>query len=170
MSVAATKEIEYFKANKGVIIATGGFGRNKEMIKGCAGDLINCVPKMPISHNGDGLKMALEEGAATKDIGIAVAGSWPVSEETHSRCIWALDWGGIMVNIFGKRFYNESCEVGFYGRMTEAAATQPGGYWVVFDQAILDNVGTSQVKGTIARNMAHFRDVRPVRQGQSRYP
>ena len=149
-----------FKANKGVIIATGGFGRSKAFIKEFSPEMIGCVPKMPISHNGDGLQMALEEGAATKDIGIAVAGSWPVSQETHSRAIWALDWGGIMVNIHGKRFYKESSEVGFYGRMTEAAATQPGGYyWVVFDQTILDNVGTSQVKGTIERNMAHFRDV-----------
>jgi fumarate reductase flavoprotein subunit len=149
-----------FKANKGVIIASGGFGRNKEMIREYAPYMIDCVPKMPISHTGQGLKMALELGAATKDIGVAVAGSWPVSEETHSRAIWALDWGGIMVNVNGKRFFKESSEEGFYGRMTEAGMRQPGGvYWVVLDQWILDHVGTSQVKGTIERNMAHFRDI-----------
>jgi fumarate reductase flavoprotein subunit len=149
-----------FKAKKGVIIASGGFGRNKNMIAEYSPNFVNFVPKMPVSHMGDGLKMALQLGAATKDIGIAVAGSWPVSQETHSRCIWALDWGGIMVNIYGKRFFMESSEEGFYGRMTEAAHRQPGGYyWVIFDQWILDNVGTSQVKGTIERNMAHFRDI-----------
>jgi fumarate reductase flavoprotein subunit len=141
-----------FKANRGVIIASGGFGRNKALIREYAPHMVGAIPLMPISHTGDGLKMALQLGAATKDIGVAVAGSWPVSEETHSRCIWALDWGGIMVNVNGKRFYKESSEEGFYGRMTEAGMRQPGGvYWVVFDQWILDHVGTSQV--------AHFRDI-----------
>jgi len=153
-------QTKYFKANKGVIIASGGFGRNKKMIEEYAPHMVDCVPKMPISHMGDGLKMALELGAATKDIGIAVAGSWPVSEETHSRAIWALDWGGIMVNVYGKRFFQESSKEGFYGRMTEAGMRQPGGvYWVVFDQWVFDHVGTSQVKGTIERNMAHFKDI-----------
>ena len=149
-----------FLARRGVIIATGGFGRSKELVAEYAPYMVGCVPKMPISHKGDGLKMALNVGAATKDIGIAVAGSWPVSEETHSRAIWALDWGGIMVNVNGERFFMESSAEGFYGRMTEAGMRQPGGvYWVVFDQNILDHVGTSQVKGTIERNMAHFRDI-----------
>jgi fumarate reductase flavoprotein subunit len=149
-----------FKAKKGVIISSGGFGRNKEMIHEYAPYMVDCVAKMPLGHMGDGLKMALELGAATKDIGVSVAGSWPVSIDTHSRCIWALDWGGIMVNVHGTRFYKESSEEGFYGRMTEAAMRQPGHvYWVIFDQWILDHVGTSQVKGTIERNMAHFRDV-----------
>ncbi len=149
-----------FKAKRAVIITTGGFGRNKEMIHEYAPYMVNCVPKMPISHTGEGLRMALELGAATKDIGVSVAGSWPVCAETHSRVIWALDWGGIMINVNGKRFFKESSEEGFYGRMTEAGMRQPGGYyWVVFDQWVFDHVGTSQVKGTIERNMAHFRDI-----------
>jgi fumarate reductase flavoprotein subunit len=149
-----------FKARRAVIIGTGGFGRNKEMIREYAPHMVNCVPKMPLGHTGEGLKMALELGAATKDIGVSVAGSWPVSIETHSRAIWALDWGGIMVNVHGKRFFKESSEEGFYGRMTEAGIRQPGGvYWVVFDQWVLDHVGTSDIPGMIERNMAHFRDI-----------
>ena len=153
-------EIKNFKARRGVIIATGGFGRNRAMVAEYAPYMVDCVPKMPISHQGDGLKMALNVGAATKDIGIAVAGSWPVSIETHSRAIWALDWGGIMVNVDGERFFMESSAEGFYGRMTEAGMRQPGGvYWVILDQNVFDHVGTSQVKGTIGRNMAHFKDI-----------
>lgn len=154
------KQILNFKAKKGVIIGSGGFGRNKEMIREWAPHMVTCVPKMPISHMGDGLKMAFQLGAATKDIGVATAGSWPVCVETHSRVIWALDWGGIMVNAEGKRFFKESSDEGFYGRMTEAGMRQPGGvYWVVFDQWVFDHVGTTQVKGTLERNMAHFRDI-----------
>jgi fumarate reductase flavoprotein subunit len=86
--------------------------------------------------------MALALGAATKDIGIAVAGSWPVCAETHSRAIWALDWGGILVNVNGDRFYNESSKEGFYGRMTEAGMLQPGGvYWVILDEKIRQSIG-----------------------------
>jgi len=159
--VVETKDGEkYFKAKRAVIIATGGFGRNREMIAEYAPHMVDCVPKMPISHQGDGLKMALDAGAATKDISISVAGSWPVSIETHSRAIWALDWGGIMVNVNGDRFFMESSAEGFYGRMTEAGMRQPGGvYWVIFDQNVFDHVGTTQVKGTIERNMAHFKDI-----------
>ena len=153
-------ETRNFKARRGVIIASGGFGRNKAMVAEYAPHMADCVPKMPIGHQGDGLKMALNAGAATKDIGIAVAGSWPVSIETHSRAIWALDWGGIMVNVDGDRFFMESSAEGFYGRMTEAGMRQPGGvYWVILDQNVFDHVGTSQVKGTIGRNMAHFKDI-----------
>jgi len=149
-----------FKAKKGVVIGTGGFGRNKDMIREWAPHMVKCVPKMPISHMGDGIKMSMQLGAATKDIAIATAGSWPVCAETHSRCIWALDWGGIMINVDGERFFKESSDEGFYGRMTEAGMRQPGNvYWVVFDQWVFDHVGTSQVKGTIERNMAHFRDI-----------
>jgi len=160
VQVEVGKELKNFKARRGVIIGTGGFGRNREMVAEYAPYMVDCVPKMPISHKGDGLKMALDVGAATKDIGIAVAGSWPVSQETHSRAIWALDWGGIMVNVNGERFFMESSAEGFYGRMTEAGMRQPGGvYWVILDQNVFDHVGTSQVKGTIERNMAHFKDI-----------
>lgn len=160
LKVDVAGEDKYFKAQKAVIIASGGFGRNRELIAEYSPYMATCVPKMPVGHQGDGFKMALNIGAATKDIGMAVAGSWPVSFETHSRAIWALDWGGVMVNIHGKRFFKESSEEGFYGRMTEAGMRQPGGvYWVIFDQNVFDHVGTSQVKGTIERNMAHYRDI-----------
>lgn len=149
-----------FRAEKGVVICSGGFGRNKGMIREYAPHMVTCPPMMPISHTGDGLKMGLELGAATKDIGVAIAGSWPVCAETHSRCIWALDWGGVMVNVHGKRFFKESSEEGFYGRMTEAGMRQPGGvYWVVFDEWVLDHVGTPVYAGITERNMAQFRDI-----------
>jgi fumarate reductase flavoprotein subunit len=65
-----------------------------------------------------------------------------------------------MVNVHGKRFFKESSEEGFYGRMTEAGMRQPGGvYWVVFDQWVLDHVGTPVYAGITERNMAQFRDI-----------
>ncbi len=120
VQVSVNNERKYFKAKRAVIIASGGFGHNPEMVAEYAPSMVAGVPRMPMGHQGIGLKMALDVGAATKDIGRAVAGSWPICAETHSNAIWALDSGGIMVNVYGKRFYNEASVEGFYGFMTEA--------------------------------------------------
>ena len=157
LKVNVNDEIKNFKANRAVIIATGGFGRSREFIMEYAPHMVDCVPLMPVGHQGDGLKMALELGAATKDIGISVAGSWPICIDTHSRAIWALDAGGIMVNVHGKRFHDESSSEGFYGRLSEAGMRQPGGvYWVLFTDSILENVGRIRDTG---RDMGHVKDI-----------
>jgi len=146
-----------FKAKRAVIITSGGFGRNREMVAEYAPHMVNAVPKMPVGHQGDGLKMALDVGAATKDISVSVAGSWPVCIETHSRCIWALDWGGIMVNVNGQRFHSEASAEGYYGKMTSAGMKQPGGvYWVIFDEKIMGNIGTNE-QGE--KNQMHVKDI-----------
>jgi len=132
---------KYFKAKRAVIIASGGFGRNREMVAEYAPDMVDCVPKMPVGHMGDGLKMGLAVGAATKDIAHAVAPSWPVCADTHANALWVLWWGGIMVNAGGKRFHNESSAEAFYGPMTASGMRQPGAvYWVVFDDSMRKNV------------------------------
>ena len=151
---------KYIKANMGVVIATGGFLHNKEIIGEYDPYMVNCIPKMPISHQGDGLKMGLELGAATTDIGIAVAGSWPLCKDSHSRCIWALDVGGIMVNKFGKRFHSEGSDEGFYGIMTRAAMAQPDGFYcVVYTKELEKFLGVNLVKGEIVQNMEHVKDL-----------
>ncbi|GAH19349.1 unnamed protein product, partial [marine sediment metagenome] len=158
LKVSVDDEVKNFKAKRAVILATGGFGRNREMIAEYAPEMVDCVPKMPVGHQGDGLKMGLALGAATKDIGIAVAGAWPVCIETHSNAIWVLDFGGIMVNVDGKRFCNESSAEGFYGFMTQAGMRQPGGvYWVIFDDNIMGNVGW--IEGSRERNIGHAKDI-----------
>jgi len=67
--VDAKDSTKYFKARKSIIIATGGFGRNRDMIEEYCPEMVDGIPCMPVSHLGDGLKMALAVGAATKDIG-----------------------------------------------------------------------------------------------------
>jgi len=141
LKVDVKGEIKDFKAKRAVIIATGGFGRSREMIAEYAPNMVDAVPKMPVSHRGDGLKMALDIGAATKDIAIAVAPAWPVCAETHSNALWAVYTGGILVNKDGKRFHNESIGEAFYGPLTGAGMKQPGGYWVVLNEEIKAAVG-----------------------------
>jgi fumarate reductase flavoprotein subunit len=150
LRVNVNDETKNFKAKRAVILATGGFGRNRELIAEYCPEMVDGTPMMPVSHLGDGLKMGLSVGAATKDIGIAVAPAWPVCIETHLNVIAALRWGGIMVNISGKRFHEESCSEGFYGPMTGAGMKQPGGaYWVVYDERILNDVRANEDQGHI---------------------
>jgi len=154
-----TKEgTKYFRARKAVIIAAGGFGQNKDLVAEFAPEMTTAVPLMPVSHQGDGLIMGMDVGASTKDMGVAVAGSWPVCAETHARAIWACDFGAIMVNVHGKRFHEESSADGYYGPMTKAGMQQPGNvYWVIFDDDIFNNVG--RIEGTTERNMNHVKDI-----------
>lgn len=146
VKVHVENEVKNFKARKAVILASGGFGRNPEMIREYAPEMVPAVPKMPTSHLGDGLRMALDVGAATKDIGSAVAPSWPVCAETHASALMGLWYGGVAVNVEGKRFHDESSAKSSYVKMTGAGMRQPGGfYWVIFNEAIMGRI-EAQVK------------------------
>lgn len=162
-TVEAEGGLKGFKANKGVVIASGGFGRNKKLIAEYAPIMVNAIPKMPMGHQGDGLIMALDVGAATRDIGIAVAPSWPVCAETHSNAIWLLDYGAIFVNVHGKRFHDESSSEAFYGPMTGEGMRQPGGfYWIIFTDPIKNLVGTIDLvgkEGQTERNMEQVQSI-----------
>ncbi len=150
VDVEKEKVLKNFKARKAVVIASGGFGRNLEMVAEYAPNMVSCVPVMPPSHMGDGIKMGMAIGAATKDMGIAVAPSWPVDSVTHSNAIRALNFGGIMVNVQGQRFADESYPDSFYGPMSAAAMKQEGGYFVLYDQGVIDHiikVGEGYAKG-----------------------
>jgi len=163
VTVEVDGETKNFKANKGVIIASGGFGRNKELIAESDPIMVDAIPKMPMGHQGDGLIMALDAGAATKDFGIAVAASWPLCIETHSNAIWLPDYGAIFVNVHGKRYHDESSSEAFYGPMTRAGMTQPGGvYWTIFTDPIRDMVGTIDLigkEGQTERNMEQVNSI-----------
>jgi fumarate reductase flavoprotein subunit len=145
IKVVMGEKTKYFKAKQGVILATGGFGHNLEMVAEFAPHLVDIIPIMPASHRGDGLKMAMAIGAATRDIGSAVTPSWPICSEKHVGALWAIFKGGILVNKDGKRFHDESsyvvCRMD-YSPLTGIAMKQPGGvYWIVYDEKIRADVG-----------------------------
>ena len=141
LQVTVDNQEKYFKAKKAVILATGGFGRNRDLVAEYAPEMVDCIPMMPPSHLGDGLIMGLELGAATKDIGKAVAPAWPVCIETHQNNVWTVNWGGILVNNKGERFHDESQAEGFYGPMTGVGMKQPGGvYWAIFNEKIINDI------------------------------
>jgi fumarate reductase flavoprotein subunit len=55
IEVKVGEETKNFMARRAVILASGGFGRNREMIGEYAPEMVNCIPMMPPSHLGDGL-------------------------------------------------------------------------------------------------------------------
>jgi len=106
--MAEDRSGEPIQANaKAVIIATGGFGDNPDMIKKYTGfewgrDLFSFrIPGLV----GDGIRMAWEMGAAptemTMEMIYGMPGEWdPALHETFRQ-------PHLMVNLFGERFFNE---------------------------------------------------------------
>jgi fumarate reductase flavoprotein subunit len=126
-----------FKARKAVILATGGFGRNRDMVNEYGQRFVDCVALMPPGHQGDGLKMAMDLGGATRDIGDSVVASVPVCTTTKRNGIYMTISGSVAVNVHGERFCDESCKSGDYGELTDIGMDQPDGvYWLVYDSAI----------------------------------
>ncbi len=141
------KTVQNFKARKAVILTSGSFGRNKEMVKEYGSRYADCIPLMAPGHLGDGLKMAFELGAATSHIGDSVVASLSACTTTHAdRALIAVWKGAIMVNVNGQRFYDECCPKGYYGLVTDAGIDQPGKvYWTVYDDKIRKDTGVNEM-------------------------
>ena len=114
VGIKATKQKKDFniKAKRAVILTTGGFGRNKDMLKEFGSlPLDLAIPVVALGHTGDGHLMAFEVGAGTKDISMALGPhtgpSCPIDVATNLLCMPNYA-GAIMLNKNGKRFVNES--------------------------------------------------------------
>ena len=98
-----------FRAKKAVILTTGGFVSNPELLKEYGPEYAGLSPTAPPTHQGDGLKMAMAVGAATAGIGMAVCPSMSVFYDTGHH-LTGSGYGGIMVDKDGKRFCNETTD------------------------------------------------------------
>lgn len=119
------------KAKKGVIIATGGFGQSDELCREFGPThLQDTIKLMPPSHTGDGLKMALEIGSATKDIKQALKTSLPTC--VHTKADTSIQYeGGICVNKEANRFIREDT---WYGYLTDAGGKETDGImYIIYD-------------------------------------
>jgi len=129
-----------FKAGKAVILTTGGFCQNLDIVKEYGPHYADLVPTAPPTHQGDGLKMAMAIGAATEGLGLAVCPSMPVGAETLTFVNHGLS-GGITVDRWGNRFGNEATEeLGTYTEKHKICLDRdPTGLHItVADQAIRD--------------------------------
>jgi fumarate reductase flavoprotein subunit len=131
--VASSGVAEFTIQTKKVIISTGGYAGNKELMDKYGLNTEN-MSIQGIPHTGDGLLMAMEVGAATDGLGMMLAGGpSPVTKamleintgETAIRMplgYIAKDYV-IWINKFGRRFVSESDQYAF--QSTNAVRRQP---------------------------------------------
>jgi fumarate reductase flavoprotein subunit len=125
-------------AKRGIILASGGFCRNAEMVHRYAPQYDEAVFIGGDGNVGDGLKMALEFGADLRDMAYikGTYGKHPLDETNHHSCL-AVYKGAIAVNQDGKRFVNESVS---YKLLGDAAIRQPyGATFQILDQRIMES-------------------------------
>ena len=128
---------EYTINAKAVVLATGGFGANFDLMCSFNPSLANAVTTNHPGATGDGILMAEAVGAATVDMDqiqlhptVYQATSMLVSEKMRSL-------GAILVNQNGVRFTND---LATRDAVSNAELEQPGGYaWIIFDQNLVDN-------------------------------
>jgi flavocytochrome c len=115
-----------FRAGKAVILATGGFVSNARLVKEYGPNYTECIPTAPPTHMGDGLVMALDAGAATAGIGLAVCPSMSVCVETKHP-VTMIAFGGIAVKKKdGKRWCSE-------------IPVPPGSYTLTFKDLLMED-------------------------------
>lgn len=151
--VAENKDGEtlYFGARKGVILASGGYEWNKELVK--------AFLKMPITHpvsppgnEGDALMMAMEAGAALENM--SEAWWYPAMVDPtfeYEDQVMAQLGGGrngpnsIIVNKYGRRFvhegttYNDMPRSFFEYDPVKIDFPNEAPVWMIFDQQLKDS-------------------------------
>lgn len=99
-----------FAVRGGVVIATGGFSRSRELLETFVPGQAGALPYGGLGNTGDGLKMAWRLGAGFRGMGYVTGtyGSHPETGPEESELLCSFYMGGIIVNIGGQRFVDES--------------------------------------------------------------
>lgn len=149
--VAQTADGSYlrFTARKAVVLCTGDYGANREMLEKYCPQMQ--LPSMVKTSMGEGHQMAMWIGAVMENP--------PHAPMSHTFHVMGTD-AFLMVNRFGKRFYNEDSD-------TESMANQiyeQGGAWVVFDDGWEEDVlhmgpGFKRVFRMTDKVRREFRDI-----------
>ena len=92
---------------KAVVIASGGFGANFDMIKEFRSDLAGYVTTNQEGSTGDGITMIEELGGTTVDMDQIQVHPTVQQEKSYLIGEVVRGEGGILVNAEGKRFHNE---------------------------------------------------------------
>ncbi|WP_449136879.1 flavocytochrome c [Solobacterium moorei] len=124
---------------KSVVIATGGFGANAEMVEKYKPELKGFATTNAEGAQGQGIDMATAAGAATVDMDqIQIHPTVHIEEDGNAHLITEglRGDGAILVNAEGKRFYDE---VSTRDKVSAAIIAQPEkSAWLVVDQSMVD--------------------------------
>ncbi|MFP6629140.1 MAG: FAD-dependent oxidoreductase [Myxococcota bacterium] len=120
---------ETVRVRRGVILTTGGFINDREMIRKHCPKIAACQLRVGSEgDDGSGVRLGVAVGANTIHMDAASI-SLPVTEP------WGLK-RGILVNALGQRFINEDA---YYGRLGEYALfRQDGRAWLIVDDACFE--------------------------------
>lgn len=131
-------------ASKGVVLASGGFVKDQEMIHRFAPLYDHAVFIGGEGNEGDGLRMAWALGADLRDM-VHIKGTYgkhPMDDNNHHACL-AVYKGAIAVNQEGKRYVDESLS---YKLLGDACMQQSYGVtYQILDQGIMKS-GDNRVR------------------------
>ena len=132
---------------KAVVLATGGFGANLDMVVKYKPELKGFMTTNAPGIQGQGIEMAQAIGAATVDMD-QIQIHPTVEANTAALITEGLRGdGAVLINAEGKRFIDE---VGTRDVVSAAEIAQTGSYsWLVVDQAMVDN--SSVIQGYIKK-------------------
>lgn len=131
---------EYTISAKAVVLATGGFGANNDMVAEYVPALKGYTNSCTVGAKGDGHKMAVAVGGQL--------GNMDAYETVRVNFTYAVDgprvyyigvlpnMGAIVVNKDGQRFINDQGGYGVGMKVVE----QGGDAWAIFDQSMMDGV------------------------------
>lgn len=132
-----TEEYIQINASKGVIICTGGYAGNHEMLAARQPDTYNLLGWEMIipGSTGDGIKACIWAGADYDkeptsmlfDRCALPVGTYPTGPDSGGSWFWMGEQPFLKVNLNGERFCNES---GVYDYIAHAAAKQPNRTYV----------------------------------------
>ena len=132
---------------KSVILTTGGFGANLDMVTQYKPELAGFMTTNAAGAQGQGIEMATAIGAGTVDMD-QIQIHPTVEANTAALITEGLRGdGAILVNANGERFIDE---VGTRDVVSAAEIAQPGSYsWLIVDQAMAD--ASSVIQGYIKK-------------------
>ena len=170
---AQSKTQDVTITTKAVILATGGFGNNEDMIVQYRPDLKGTVTTSAPGITGDGIVMAQAIGADLVDI--EQIQLHPTVEQSTSMLITesVRGDGAILVNQEGKRFTNELLTRDV---VSAAELAQPGSYaYIIFDQRLREGLKATEkyistgitVQGDTIEDLAAQLDIDPATLAQT---
>ncbi len=157
---ATTKNGELTIKTRAVIITTGGYGNNKEMLKAHCPYYQDTMTYDGVpSNTGDGIAMAVEAGAATSGLGTLILhGPFIARTEVKAVKLGALGHEGkklevrlqelawepytIWLNKLGKRFMDETHSLAFFASGNSVAQQPDGIAYSIFDGDTLQMMET----------------------------
>ena len=125
-----------------VVLATGGFNANREMLARHIPSMADALNIGARTSRGDGIAWGMEAGAAV-DCMSGYQGRDCIFEDGTRLTPGVINEGGIAINATGRRFVNEERD---YSELAAVYRAQPGGFAVfVWDDRIQGMTGHMQI-------------------------